>query len=265
MTTPSSWQLPEGIDQGLWHYVTDPSVAAGYDTALAGAPLLETDLRFCEKWLAPSGRLIDLGCGTGRLMVPFAARGYRVLGVDLSDEMLKVAADKAGRAGVPVDYLRANLVDLGCVADGAFDHAACLFSTLGMLRGADARARAVGHVFRLLRPGGRFVLHVHNRWFNLHDRAGRRWLAANLWRSLAGAEPAGDRFMPGYLGVAGLTLHQFTRRETLRLLRGAGFRVQAVEPVGVGAAFRRPYLLPSLRAYGYLVAAEKPHATRTTH
>src|SRR5216683_1223877 len=98
MMTPRSWELPEGIDQGLWHYVSDPSVAAGYDAALAGSPLLETDLHFCERWLAPASRLIDLGCGTGRLLVPFAARGFRVLGVDLSDEMLKVAADKAARA-----------------------------------------------------------------------------------------------------------------------------------------------------------------------
>ena len=73
-----------------------------------------------------------------------------------------------------------NLAELGCLAGGGFDHAACLFSTLGMVVGADVRRRVVGHAFRLLRPGGRFILHVHNRWFHLRDgsiyKNSTRWL-----------------------------------------------------------------------------------------
>src|SRR5262249_13250139 len=145
--------------------------------------------------------------------------GYSVLGVDLSLEMLKVARDKAKAAGATVHLLRANLTELDALAGSSFDYAACLFSTLGMVRGAAQRRRVVEHVFRLLRPGGRFILHVHNRWFNFWDSEGRRWLLRNLLASLLRRAPAGDRLMPVHQGVANLTLHLFTRREACRLLR----------------------------------------------
>ncbi len=70
--------------------------------------------------------------------------------------------------------------------------------------------------------------------------------------------------MPPHQGVAGLTLHLFTRREALRLLRGSGFRILEVRPVGLGPAgrLRWPFWFGWLRAYGYLLAAEKPGAGR---
>jgi SAM-dependent methyltransferase len=257
---PPDWQLPPGVDRGLWDYLHSAAVARDYDSGLAGSTLFEIDLRFAEKHLLAPGRLIDLGCGTGRLLVPFAARGWWVLGVDLSAQMLAVAAEKARRAGVAVGLLRANITSLESLASGSFDHAACLFSTLGMVMGAEMRRRAVTEVHRLLRPGGRFVLHVHNRWFNFWDPTGRRWLLRDLLREAVGAAPGGDRLMPTHQGIAGLTLHLFTRREAVRLLREAGFRVVEVQPVSLRAdgGLRWPRVLGWLRAYGYLIAAERP-------
>jgi hypothetical protein len=112
----------------------------------------------------------------------------------------------------------------------------------------------------LLRPGGVFVLHVHNRWFNFWDPQGRRWLAGNLARSMIGRAQGGDRLMPVHQGIAGLTLHLFTRREILRLLRDAGFRIREVRPLSLSAdgRLRHPWRLGWLRAYGYLLAAERP-------
>jgi ubiquinone/menaquinone biosynthesis C-methylase UbiE len=257
--SPADWQLPPGVNRGLWDYLHDARLARSYDAQVAGSTLLTADQRFAEHHFDRPGRLIDLGCGTGRLLIPFARRGYWVLGVDLSEEMLAVAGDKARAAGVPVQLLKANVVELDGLADASFDYAACLFSTLGMVRGAGHRRRVVGHVYRLLRPGGKFVLHVHNRWFNVWDRPGRRWLLANGIASLFGRAERGDRLMPVHQGIAGLTLHLFTRREALRLLREAGFRALEVCPVGLGAEGRLawPWWFPGLRSYGYLLAAER--------
>src|SRR5262249_29299627 len=157
-------------------------VARGYDAYLQCSSLFAVDLAFALAHLAPPGRLLDLGCGTGRLLLAAAAAGHRPLGVDLSAEMLAVARDKARAAGAAVDLLQATTTALGCLPAASFDHAACLFSTLGMVAGSDMRRRAVAETFRVLRPGGRFVLHVHNWWFNTFDREGRRWLLRDLWR-----------------------------------------------------------------------------------
>src|SRR5262245_53325830 len=201
------WQLPPGVNRGLWDYLHNAELAHTYDADLAGSSLLRVDLAFCEQYFDRPGRLLDLGCGTGRLLLPFARRGYWVLGVDLSEAMLKVAADKARAAGVAVNLLRANLVELDALAHGRFDYAACLFSTLGMIAGAEQRRRVVGHAFRLLRPGGKFILHVHNRWFSCWDRHGRRWLLADLFRRLWRRAAAGDRLMPAHDGLPPLTMH----------------------------------------------------------
>lgn len=262
MTAPADWQLPAGVDRALWDYLHDPAIARGYDASLADNFLLQVDVRFAERHFPQPGRLLDLGCGTGRLLLAFARRGFWVLGVDLSADMLRVAGEKAAAAGVVIHRLQANIVELDGLQDATFDGAACLFSTLGMVAGPAARRRAVEQVYRLLRPGGRFVLHVHNRWFNLWDRAGRRWLLRDLMAAVRRRSDLGDRLMPPHQGVGGLTLHLFTRREAVRLLRQAGFRVREVSPIGLRPDGRLPaaWCLSGLRAYGYLLAAEKPAA-----
>jgi ubiquinone/menaquinone biosynthesis C-methylase UbiE len=239
------WQLPPGTDRGLWDYVRSTRVAREYDDALAGTPLLDLDLRFAERHFPTPGRLIDLGCGTGRLVLHFAPRGYACTAVDLSQAMLDVLSEKAAAAGVSVERIRANLVELDAVPGSAFDYAACLFSTLGMIRGAEHRAKFLSHVRRVLKPGGVFVVHAHNARYRFGRGLGRR-----------GPEP-GDHTMPQHRGGADLTLHHFTRAELTRDLSAAGFEIAELLPVSARADGRlpAPWFWPGVRAYGYLAAA----------
>ncbi len=255
-TGPSAdWRLPPGVDRALWDYLHSPAIARDYDALLAESSLFRVDLSFVDRYFPSPGWLIDLGCGTGRLLIAQARRGNRVLGVDLSAEMLAVAHDRAREAGVRVELLKANLTRLDVLAGNSFDCAACLFSTLGMVRGNGERARVIEQAYRLLRPGGRFVLHVHNRWFNLWDREGRHWLL----RSLCHGRQAGDRTMPTHQGIANLTLHLFTRREACRLLQRAGFQIVEIKPISLrtDGELKAAWWFGWLRAYGYLIAAEK--------
>jgi hypothetical protein len=66
--------------------------------------------------------------------------------------------------------------------------------------------------------------------------------------------------MPVHQGIAGLTLHLFTRREAVRLLASAGFRLREVQSLSLALDGRLPcpWWMPGLRAYGYLLAAERP-------
>src|SRR5207249_4843604 len=101
--------------------------------------------------------------------------------------------------------------------------------------------------------------HVHNRWFNIWNRPGRAWLVADLWRRLLRRGDAGDRVMPVHQGIAGLTLHLFTRHEATRLLTDAGFHIIEVQPLNLRPDGRMscPWWFGRLRAYGYLLAVEK--------
>ena len=244
-STIPDWQLPPGTDRGLWDYIRNDEMAHSYDENLAGSPLLQTDLAFAARHFEKPGRLIDLGCGTGRLLVPSAKRGFDCLGVDLSEAMLEVVSEKAKREQLTIPLLKANLVELDAIISASFDYAACLFSTLGMIRGLENRRKFLAHVVRILRPGGLFVLHVHNRRFRFGRGLGKK------------GKEKGDRTMPQAYGGAELTLHHFSFGEIREELRRAGFTVRNCQAVSTSGELRQPWWLPAVRAYGYLIAVTK--------
>jgi SAM-dependent methyltransferase len=109
--------------------------------------------------------VVEIGCGTGRLVDHLASRGARVLGVDLSAGMLAVAAGRVAGRLVRADARHLPLPD--GVADAAVSVATLEF--------ADA-ATVLGEMARITRPGGRVVavtLNPHSLW-GLLDRPTRR-------------------------------------------------------------------------------------------
>jgi SAM-dependent methyltransferase len=103
-----------------------------------------------------------------------------------------------------------------------------------MIRGAENRDRVVANAHSILKPGGRFVCHFHNRFFR---GLGRKRVAVERLRSLLGPimgpSSAGDLTMAQAYGGAPLTLHHFTKREAIRTLETSGFNVILVEAIGV--------------------------------
>ncbi len=239
-----AWQLPRGVTRGLWDYAHADHIAREYDDYFAGSRLFEFDEEILARSFPQPGVVIDLGCGSGRALVPLARRGYHGIAVDLSLEMLLVVGEKADEESLPIDRLRANMVEMDCLAGGVADYAMCLFSTLGMIRGRANRATALRHVRRILRPGGVFVIHIHNFWYNLYDPGGPWWVLGSVLRSLFSRDfEAGDKFFD-YRGVPNMFLHVFRRREILRDLRRAGFRIGEVIRLDARrhCALRRPWL-----------------------
>jgi SAM-dependent methyltransferase len=260
---PPPWMLPEGVDGPLWHYTHSEHLAETEDEYFRGHPLFEADARLLGERFIEPGPLVDLGCGAGRLSLLFARRGFRVVGVDLSASMLATALGKARAEGLDMSVARANLCRLGMFADGTFAYALAMFSTIGMIRGAAARRRAVAEAFRILRPGGRLALHAHNVWLNLGDRQGRRWLAGQVWGAIRGRPGFGDRLMT-YRGVHRMAVHLYRWGELRSDLYAAGFVLDEVISLNSVTArvIAAPALLPGVRAGGWIVLARKPGGVR---
>ena len=100
--------------------------------------------------------VLDLGCGTGNLMMRLARLGVGVVGVDLSPEMLAVARNKI-LPGTTVSLVQAGAVELvDHFPTGSFD---TIVSILVFSELSDAEQVLVLHQCRsLLRPGGRLIL-----------------------------------------------------------------------------------------------------------
>jgi SAM-dependent methyltransferase len=257
MSPPGRWQLPPGVDPALWEYASSDRLAREEDRYFAADPLTRSDEAILGRRLATPCDLVDLGCGAGRLSLAFARRGFRVTAIDLSAPMLRALGRSADAEGLAIARVRANLCRLEGLLDARFDAAISMYSTLGMISGAEARREALRAACRVLRPGGILALHAHNLWLHLHNPQGRRWLIAELSRRAVGRPPS-DRRMT-YRGIPGLAVHAFGWSELRDCLASAGFRIE--ESIPLDAISARPIrwrgLLHRLRAGGWIVMARK--------
>lgn len=70
-------------------------IATLYDAARGGYPAALIDhVIQVSGTAATNGRVLDVGCGTGQVTIPFAERGFSVLGIDVSHEMVRLARKK---------------------------------------------------------------------------------------------------------------------------------------------------------------------------
>jgi len=247
----------EPIQPGTRDYIDDPRVARDYDGYFARNRLFEYDRQWLAEVLTPPGRLLDLGCGTGRLMLAMGRLGHQCVGLDLSAHMLDEARRKLASHRVAGGLVRGDLLDVGRLfAPHSFDHAICMFSTLGMVAGAANRLTILEGVRRVLRPGGRLALHVHNRRHNAGAPEDLRLLLAGGWRALRGRGEWGDKVLGRYRGVRDLYIHVFSRREIAALCRRAGFDVRCIVPLNERRdGPLRWSVAASWRANGFLVLA----------
>lgn len=211
------------MDASTLRYVRDRAVAEEYDAFNFGNELFDFDTALLDRFMPKPGRLIDLGCGAGRHVLHFARRGFDVTGLDLSEHMLAIASEKIRQAGLTAEFIHCDMRDLSDLQDGRYDYATCMFSTLGMVRGSAVRRGIVEQVHRMLKPGGRFSVHAHNRWHRWYSIDGMAWLIHNAAASLFTSDEIGDLWMESYRGIPNMYLHIFSVREMRELLGDSGF------------------------------------------
>lgn len=128
-----------------------------------GEFLGETDLRWCPEGLreADAGllgpvagrRVLEVGCGAASAARWLVTQGAQVIALDLSAGMLRHARTGNEAAGVRAALIQADAMALP-LADGSFDVA---FTAFGAVPFVDDSAAVMREVYRVLRPGGRWV------------------------------------------------------------------------------------------------------------
>ncbi|AMV33229.1 Glycine/sarcosine N-methyltransferase [Pirellula sp. SH-Sr6A] len=270
MTVPErpSWQLPAGVSRGTWDYVNESTIATEYDRFHAGHPLLDLDKRIVAETLPQetarsdgSTRLIvDVGCGPGRNLIPLAERGYQVLGVDLSQDMLDEFSRKAALNGLSdrCGFLRANMADLRCLQDSIADGVLCMYSSLGMVRGRANRRAFLSHAHRILRREGCLIVHVHNRGSWLRDPGGVRRTISDWCRERRDKSwELGDRIYP-YRGLPSMFLHIYSEQELRADIESAGLKITTMHRLNrESSGLLRSSWFSHLRAGGFIAIAHR--------
>ena len=178
------------------------------------------------------GPVVELGVGTGRIAVPVAAAGVKVIGVDDSEGMLAVCRARAEEAGVS-DLVELRVGDLRRppVAE-LVPLVTCPFRALLHVESDAERLDTLRAVYRLLRPGGRFVFDVFAPSMEDVEETNGRWLEREpgIWER---ADWDLERrvltlAVRGASGETAMRLAWRSPREWRRLLEQAGFDVEAM-------------------------------------
>ncbi|MGE3547092.1 MAG: class I SAM-dependent methyltransferase [Kofleriaceae bacterium] len=122
--------------------------------------------------LQPGAQVLDLGCGYGRHAMELAARGFHVVGLDLSTPLLVRGGEEAQRRNLTINFIRGDMRELDF--EGQFDGAYCLFSTFGYFDD-ETNKKTMANVARALKPGGRLLLEILNRDYVIADLPTRVW------------------------------------------------------------------------------------------
>jgi cyclopropane fatty-acyl-phospholipid synthase-like methyltransferase len=105
-------------------------------------------------------KILDLGCGRGRHSINLGRKGYHVTGIDLSEQAIKTAKEKAQAEGLK--NVQFEVRDMRKPLPTTFDAIVNLFTTFGYFSTNEENAAVLDSVVQMLKPGGIFVLDYLN-------------------------------------------------------------------------------------------------------
>lgn len=113
---------------------------------------------FKRNGIKPS-MILDLGCGTGNFCIEMAKRGYEMIGVDLSPDMLSCARDKSEKEGLDILYLNQDMTCFELY--GTVDVVVCLMDSVNYITSKRAVKRMFKLVKNYLNPDGLFIFDIN--------------------------------------------------------------------------------------------------------
>ena len=130
------------------------------DARWAEAPTVAQYVKDIAK-LAPGSKVLDAGCGLGRIAVELAALGLDVTGVDIIQSELDAAQDSAQAEGVELTLVNHDLRTFH--APNQFDCAVNLYTSFGYCDTVDEDMQILRNIAESVKPGGTFIMECTSR------------------------------------------------------------------------------------------------------
>jgi len=143
-------------------------IAASYDqwykTKIGEfADKAETDCAFSLFQIKTGMHILDVGCGTGNFSMKLAQKGAQVTAIDISDEMLNIARQKAVESNLSIDFKNMHSLKLQ-FPDDTFDGVFSM-ATIEFISDNDVK-KMLSDMFRVCKKGGPVLVGTINRESN---------------------------------------------------------------------------------------------------
>lgn len=130
--------------------------------SIASARDTEYEADFIEDTIPKEGVVLDLCCGTGRHSIALVKRGWNVVAIDLSRNLLEIAKSKMKKAAVKFPLVRADMRFFP-FQKGTLSATLSMFTSFGYLPSESEDALSLLEIERTLKRNGRFLLDLANR------------------------------------------------------------------------------------------------------
>ena len=213
----------------LAYYSSDYAVNVEFDTY----GLTQIESYIVEKYFVKkNAKVLDVGCGRGRTTVPLKEAGFDVIGIDISEEMIRAAKHKFD----DIDFRVMNACDLK-FENETFDYVLFSFNGLDVIYPEAKRLLALREIYRVLKKDGFFIFSSHNHWWLGLPLSSLPYflltfVPLNLFNLRLFRKYQLDRLKRGEI----LVLYHINPLSQRRQLRDSGFRT--IETVGVYNKFK---------------------------
>jgi ubiquinone/menaquinone biosynthesis C-methylase UbiE len=185
-------------------------------------------LDFIEK-LPKKSIVADIGCGNGRHLKPCAKKCKKVIGIDLSKELLDIVKEKLDFEKIKnVTLIHADATNIP--NDDESVNAALYIATLHNIKGRNNRIKSLKEIKRILKKNGVALISVWSRW---QDKYRKQFF--KKWFTQKGSSEFGD--VDIYWRQNGLDIprfyHLYSKKEFQKDLTEAGFKIVEMKDVKI--------------------------------